>query len=235
MTKRLVFIIIAASLLVSAGRRAGAAWNTQLTDADFAALLKEAPQPPDLNDSFLEDLEGADLETYIFASGLKTRPPAPVNLGGDGRLSLARPELGERITAVYRRKDGTYDQDGIKKIQRIMRSSGSGEETPPALMLLEILDAVEDKFGGRGLVLLSGYRSPRLNNKVPGAARYSTHMLGWAADIRVPGRSPLQVAAFARTLRAGGVGYYPDAAFVHLDAGRRRQWTVRRAKQPVKK
>ena len=53
MTKRLVFIIIAASLLVSAGRRAGAAWNTQLTDADFAALLKEAPQPPDLNDSFL--------------------------------------------------------------------------------------------------------------------------------------------------------------------------------------
>lgn len=234
-TRRLALLTAAVYLLACAGLRAGAAWNTELTDSDFAALLKEAPQPPDLNDGIFEDLESADLETYIFASGLKTQPPAPVNLGGDGRLSLLRPERREKITAVYRRKDGTYDQGEINKIQRIMRSSGTGGETPPALMLLEILDAVEDKFGGRGLVLLSGYRSPRLNSKVPGAARYSTHMLGWAADIRVPGRTPLQAAAFARELRAGGVGYYPDAAFVHLDAGRQRQWTVRRAPRAPKK
>ncbi len=206
-----------------------------MTDADFAAMLKEAPQPPDLSNNFLEDLEGSDLETYIFASGLKAQPPAAVNLGGNGRLTLVRPEFGEKVAAVYRRKDGTYDLGEINKIQRIMRSGAGGAETSPSLMLLEILDMVEDKFGGRGLLLLSGYRTPRLNNKVPGAARYSTHMLGWAADVRVPGRSAQQVAAFARTLRAGGVGYYPDAAFVHLDSGRLRQWTVRRAKPgPVK-
>jgi uncharacterized protein YcbK (DUF882 family) len=235
MLRRLALLTVTASLLAGAAPRPGTGWNKEMTDADFAALLKEAPQPPDLNDNFLEDLEGSDLETYIFASGLKAKPSAPVNLGGDGRLTLARPQLGEKITAVYRRKDGTYDLGEINKIQRIMRSSGGGEETAPSIMLLEILDAVEDKFGGRGLVILSGYRTPRLNNKVPGAARYSTHMLGWAADIRVPGRTALQVAAFARTLRAGGVGYYPDAAFVHLDVGRLRQWTVRRAKPAPKK
>jgi uncharacterized protein YcbK (DUF882 family) len=230
MFRHLAFLAVAAPLLLCAGTRAGAAWNFEMTDSDLSALLKTAPEPPDLNDAFFEDLEDNDLETHVFASGLKTRPPAPVNLGGDGRLTLARPN-GERTTAVYRRKDGSYDQEEIKKIQRIMRSRG-GEQTPPAIMLLEILDAVEDRFGGKGLVLLSGYRTPRFNGKVPGAARYSLHMLGWAADIRVPGRTPLQVARFAQKLKAGGIGYYPDAGFVHLDAGRARYWIVRRP--PVK-
>ena len=52
-------------------------------------------------------------------------------------------------------------------------------------------------------------------------------MLGWAADIRVPGHGPDNVAKYARTMRAGGVGYYPDAAFIHLDVGRPRHWVAR--------
>jgi uncharacterized protein YcbK (DUF882 family) len=198
---------------------------------NFSALLEQAPEPPEVGEAKLEELEDSDPETYVLVSVAKAHPPKPVNLGGNGRLTLTRPDRGEKVTARYRRKDGSYDQEEIKKLQWIMRSGGSGEQTPPSLLLLEILDAVEDRFGGKGLELLSGYRTPRFNSKVPGAARWSMHMLGWAADIRVPGRATLKVARYAYGLRAGGVGYYPDAAFVHVDAGRHRHWTVRRPPQ----
>jgi uncharacterized protein YcbK (DUF882 family) len=52
-------------------------------------------------------------------------------------------------------------------------------------------------------------------------------MLGWAVDIRVPGRGPSEIADFAAKINEGGVGYYPAAAFVHLDAGRSRRWEVK--------
>ena len=194
---------------------------------DLPPLLEGLPEPPPVDESLFDELEDDDPETYVFISDAKAHPPKAVNLGGDGRLTLARPDRHETVTVVYRRKDGSYDQAAIKRIQRIMRSNGGDGETPPAELLLEILDRVEDRFGGRGLTLLSGYRTPKYNRKGPGAARYSLHMLGWAADIRAPGRTARQVAAFARGLGAGGVGYYPDAAFVHLDAGRPRYWTVR--------
>ena len=109
-----------------------------------------------------------------------------------------------------------------------MRCRLTGRETPVSVKLIEILDAIEDRFGKRGLTLLSGYRTPKLNSRISGAARRSLHMLGWAADIRVPGYSPARVAAYARKMHAGGVGYYPDVAFAHLDAGRPRHWVVRR-------
>lgn len=227
--------LAAASLLLCTGMRAGAAWDKEMTNSEFmgslSSLMDQAPDPPDIGEARFEELEDNDFETYVFITGNKAHPPAPVNLGGDGRLTLTRPDRREKITAVYRRKDGTYDRNEIKKIKWIMRSGGTGEETEPALLLLEILDAVEDRFGGKGLILLSGYRTPRFNSRVPGAARWSMHMLGWAADIRAPGRSALTVARFARKLGAGGVGYYPDAAFVHLDAGHPRHWTVRSARR----
>lgn len=224
------FSTVLASLLILAGAPASARAG-KMTDSEFmksiSALMDETPPAPDVNDAMFEELEDNDLETWTFVSGSKAHPPAPVNLGGNGRLTLVRPAYREKITAVYRRKNGTYDQEEIKKIQWIMRSGGAGEQTEPSLLLLEILDAVEDRFGGRGLVLLSGYRTPHFNNKVPGSARYSMHMLGWAADIRIPGRTALQINRYAEKLHAGGVGYYPDAAFVHLDSARYRHWTVR--------
>jgi uncharacterized protein YcbK (DUF882 family) len=46
-----------------------------------------------------------------------------------------------------------------------------------------------------------------------------------AVDIRVPGRPLRTVCAAAEALRAGGVGYYPDSDFVHVDVGRVRYWS----------
>jgi len=199
---------------------------------NFSDLLGSVPEPPAVTEAEVIELEEGDPETYIFVHGAAAHPPAPVNLGGDGRLTLTRPDAGERISAAYRNTDGTYDQGEIDKINGIMRCRLTGKEAEVSIKLLEILDAIEDRFGKRGLTLLSGYRTPKLNGRVPGAARRSLHMLGWASDIRVPGQGPDKVAEFARKLNAGGVGFYPDAAFVHLDSGRRRHWEVKRPAKP---
>ena len=176
----------------------------------------------------LELEEGEDAETYIFISSAMAQTPEPVNLGGNGSLTLTRYDNGEKLTVRYRRKDGTYDPEAFARLDYHMRCALTGRQAHMAVKLVELLDAVEDKFGRRGLVLLSGYRTPKNNGKTSGAARHSLHMLGWAADIRIPGYSSTKVRNFARKLRAGGIGYYPYKGFVHLDVGKARYWAVGR-------
>jgi uncharacterized protein YcbK (DUF882 family) len=201
---------------------------------NLPALLDTAPEPPEVTEAQVVELEEGDPETYIFVRGAKAHPPAPVNLGGDGRLSLMRADNRETLTVAYRGKGGAYDQAALARVNRLLRCSRTGRETDISVKLLEILDAVQDSAGAGYLTVLSAYRSPRFNKTVPGAARWSLHMLGWAADVRVPGRTPADVADFASRLAQGGVGFYPDAGFVHLDAGRPRSWTVKAKPAPKK-
>ncbi len=221
---------------------AGPALGGEVSVSEFMErlpdMLEAEPQPPEVTEAQVVELEDGDYETYIFVNEARDHPPVPVNFGGDGRLEITRKDNGERVRVRYRRKDGSYDKRALAKLNRVMRCSLTGKETAMSVRLFEILDVVEDKFGKKGLVLLSGYRTPKLNARVKGAARRSTHMLGWAADIRIPGHTAAEIEAFARKGGAGGVGYYPDAGFVHLDAGRPRSWTVRSPRPaaiPVKK
>jgi uncharacterized protein YcbK (DUF882 family) len=197
----------------------------------FTSMLDSVPAPPEVTEAEVVELEEGDPETYIFIRGAQANAPKPVNLGGDGRLVLTRRDSGEQLNVRYRGRDGVYDQGELDKIRRLMRCSLTGKETEVSIKLVEILDAIEDHFGKRGLILLSGYRTPKLNSLVSGAARRSLHMLGWAADIRVPGYTPAKVASYARKMRAGGVGYYPDIGFAHLDSGHPRYWLVRRSRR----
>jgi uncharacterized protein YcbK (DUF882 family) len=41
----------------------------------------------------------------------------------------------------------------------------------------------------------------------------------------VPGRSLKKVHEAALALGLGGVGYYPNSDFIHVDTGRVRRWT----------
>lgn len=241
---RLIFVM---SLFFALALPAGAQFfvtpasaNTQVPSSS-ATLVEQLAYVPDftlslstamaeVTESEVADLEeDEDTEADIFVSSGMVNAPEPVNLGGNGSLTMTRQDTGERITARYRGKDGAYDAEELKKIDRFMRCSLTGRETPIAVKLVELLDAVEDKFGRRGLVLLSGYRTPKLNRRLLGAAEHSLHMLGWAADIKIPGYSSTQVKNFARRKGVGGVGYYPHKGFTHLDVGKKRYWVVKRA------
>jgi uncharacterized protein YcbK (DUF882 family) len=79
--------------------------------------------------------------------------------------------------------------------------------------------------------IISGYRSAKTNTLLrerggasTGVATQSLHMLGQAIDIRVPGVKLDQLRGAARSLKIGGVGFYPALNFVHVDVGRVRTW-----------
>ncbi|MGA8310925.1 MAG: DUF882 domain-containing protein [Terriglobales bacterium] len=57
-----------------------------------------------------------------------------------------------------------------------------------------------------------------------GVAAHSLHMQGEAIDIRIPGIATSKLRDVALSLHRGGVGFYPQSEFVHVDVGRVRQW-----------
>ena len=76
--------------------------------------------------------------------------------------------------------------------------------------------------------VISGYRSPASNAKMAagskGVAKKSLHMEGMAIDIRMPGVDLQHLHKAAKALGAGGIGYYAQSNFVHVDVGRVRSW-----------
>lgn len=195
-------------------------------------LLADAAEP-DLRESGvvwepLREMNAKDLlkSGADFAAGVSMPEPLRLRgkaLRGDGRLKLSRPN-GEKIDVRYRKKSGEYDSAALRKIYYIMRCQYSMKSVIIPVSLVELLDVIEDHFGKKGLILLSGYRSPEFNALIPGAARYSLHMRGWAADIRVAGHKPSEVTSLALALKAGGVGHYPNQGFTHVDTGPVRRW-----------
>ena len=103
--------------------------------------------------------------------------------------------------------------------------------------LLLLLRALAAGHPGSRIELVSGYRSPKLNEtlrkKGHHVASHSQHSLGHACDFRIVpegqerGLDPRIVEGEIRALGwDGGVGVYPtrDDWFVHADVGRNRRW-----------
>ena len=106
-------------------------------------------------------------------------------------------------------------------------------QPPPAfdLRLIGVLLEAALHFGVDHIDIVSGYRAPKYNlqlrKKGHEVARDSQHTYGHAVDFRLPGVATTTLRDWARSLRLGGVGYYPESAFVHTDVGPVRYWTGR--------
>ena len=80
--------------------------------------------------------------------------------------------------------------------------------------LVTVLQEVRDHFGK--VTITGPYRTPPQNKKV-GGATYSKHQSGTAADIKVAGATPKEVATYVKKLMPykGGIGIY--GSFTHVD------------------
>lgn len=80
----------------------------------------------------------------------------------------------------------------------------------------QLVDALEALRAVVGLVTVdSGYRCPAHNKAVGGEAN-SQHLLGNAADIRVPGKTSAEVYRIAKTV-PGFNGFGVAEHFIHVD------------------
>ncbi|SEH37713.1 YcbK family protein [Magnetospirillum fulvum] len=143
-------------------------------------------------------------------------------------LNLYNIHTGETLKTVYW-GEGRYQPRAIAQISRFLRDHRTGAIHPIDPRLLDLLVSVQRKVGVKGSVhIVSGYRSPATNailaSYSDGVATHSLHTEGKAVDIRVPGHTPRMIGRAARSLRAGGVGTYPESDFVHIDTGRVRVW-----------
>ncbi len=96
-----------------------------------------------------------------------------------------------------------------------LASKDGEEELLVSQELLEVLEEIRIHFN-KPVIVNSGYRTPFWNFQI-GGARNSYHCKGMAADIRIKGVSPKEIAKFASKYMEnhGGVICYTN--FVHVD------------------
>lgn len=82
--------------------------------------------------------------------------------------------------------------------------------------LLGVLEQLRQDLGNRPVSITSACRCEAHNRKV-GGARHSVHKQGKAADIRVKGLLPAQVADYLERTYPGRYGIGRYATFTHID------------------
>jgi hypothetical protein len=115
------------------------------------------------------------------------------------------------------------------RFHEFLRDHYTNQATHMDTRLVDVLTRVANKFSAKRIEVVSGYRSPKYNlmlrKKGHQVARHSQHMDGNAVDFRIRGVATRQVLHYVRSLRVGGVGFYPHSQFVHSDTGKIRYWT----------
>jgi uncharacterized protein YcbK (DUF882 family) len=146
-------------------------------------------------------------------------------------LSFFHTHTGERLKSIYAAA-GTYQPDALRDINHLLRDFRVDEIKPIDPALLDLLHELAGTLEtDQPFHVISGYRSPVTNAMLrerggahTGVASHSLHMDGKAIDIRLPGVKLAHLHEAARSLKLGGVGFYPDLNFVHVDTGRVRYW-----------
>lgn len=115
------------------------------------------------------------------------------------------------------------------QIHSFLRDHYTNQATQMDTRLIDVLTRAARKFSAARIEVVSGYRSPKYNlilrKKGHQVARSSQHIEGHAVDFRIRGVPTRSLLHFVRSLRLGGVGFYPHSQFVHSDTGRIRYWT----------
>ncbi len=145
-----------------------------------------------------------------------------------GVVTLVRGERRERFRLVAQTATDAPDalprvlRSGLEALSRMLRREEVAEDlerhADPRLALL--LAMLSDEFGGRPIVVVSGFRDSERYTE-----ESSRHVASAAADVRILGVPERSVWERCRRLRGAGCGLYPRSTFVHVDVREdRMQW-----------
>lgn len=179
-----------------------------------------------------DDIIGALLEAQTpsrvapatgLAAGVR-----PVVEAAPRLVSLHNLHTAEKLQAVYW-EDGAYVPDALQALNKVLRDHRTGEVAPINVQLFDMLADIHLKTETRtAFQVISGYRSAAsnrlLSERSGEVAKRSLHMDGKAMDIYLEDVALDRLRAAALDLKRGGVGYYPDTKFVHVDVGPVRRW-----------
>lgn len=145
------------------------------------------------------------------------------------RLRLYNLHTGERLNTVYRIGD-QYQSAAVVRLDEILRDYRTGSVRDYDVREFDLLHDLMVRLGQPNgeIDIVCGYRTRRTNEWLRhhghAVARHSQHIEGRAIDIRIPGFTAARVRDAALSLHRGGVGYYAESDFVHVDVGRVRRW-----------
>ena len=143
-------------------------------------------------------------------------------------LSLYHLHTTETLRIVYRER-GELIPAALDEINYFLRDFRNDTLHSIDVALLDELCRLHETFDGRGrFEVISGYRSPQTNEALrhvsTGVAKNSLHLTGRAIDVRLTSAKTDRLRDAAIALHSGGVGYYHDSNFVHIDTGDFRTW-----------
>lgn len=164
------------------------------------------------------------------AAGTALLLPKPLQgLTATRSLDFLHTHTGERLHGIEYFAAGHYLPEALDQVSHHLRDWRTDEVHPIDPRLLDILHELRRRTGTtRPFEVISGYRSPATNAMLRAqsskVSANSLHLLGRAVDIRLPDVPLRSLRSAALGLRRGGVGYYPDSNFIHVDTGRVRAW-----------
>ncbi|MCX5871171.1 MAG: DUF882 domain-containing protein [Deltaproteobacteria bacterium] len=143
-------------------------------------------------------------------------------------LSFYHTHTLKELSIVYFR-NGRHIPSALATINNFLKDFRTGDIHPIDPALLDLLHDLQLATGTKKFFeVISGYRSPQTNamlhSNSGGVASHSLHMLGKAIDIRLPSFSTGHLHKIALAFQRGGVGYYPQSDFIHIDTGHVRTW-----------
>lgn len=126
----------------------------------------------------------------------------------------------EREVTAMNIKSYNVDTEGNENISKYFKVKEFACKDGSPIVFIDdylytILDILRNKLG-KPVIITSGYRTPEWNKKCNGA-KYSYHMRGMAADIRVNGMSAREVANKLNAIVPNECGIIVYKSWVHFD------------------
>ena len=155
-------------------------------------------------------------EAHAAGSTPALRPPS----GQIGHFTLESSNTGESMEVKINLASGEIEPESYRQLRHQLRCLRTSAETPPDPRLIELLYRISQRTHQK-IILVSGFRAPMYSK-----AKLSYHTRGMAADIRIPGMTPLMVRDLAFAMGVKGIGYYPVSEFVHVDVRDNQQYWI---------